>query len=276
MTNRQAVVVVPVYSESLTSDESFAFSRNVRILSSFDFIVVSPAGLRLPDEVEQACEQVTYFHPSYFRSASSYSRLLLNPDFYQRFQDYRFLLICQLDCVILENQLAYWCDAGYDYIGAPWFPGFDEPISKEIIGVGNGGLSLRRIDKALAVLKSRSLFWKAPAYSGLPVAAGLEYIALLRVLKSISRFLPHLPYVKLFRNWLNTRNANEDLFWSFFAQFFVEAYALPPYNEALRFAFEVQPSACYELNGHTMPFGLHAWARYDRAFAERLLDLASQ
>ena len=39
-------------------------------------------------------------------------------------------------------------------------------------------------------------------------------------------------------------------------------------EDGLRFAFEVSPRTCLDLNGGKMPFGCHAWARYDRSFWE--------
>jgi hypothetical protein len=37
-------------------------------------------------------------------------------------------------------------------------------------------------------------------------------------------------------------------------------------EEGLRFAFEVAPKECFELNNLTLPFGCHAWPKYDRDF----------
>ena len=42
-------------------------------------------------------------------------------------------------------------------------------------------------------------------------------------------------------------------------------------DEGLRFAFESAPRRCFELTGHKLPFGCHAWERFDRAFWEPYL-----
>jgi hypothetical protein len=34
----------------------------------------------------------------------------------------------------------------------------------------------------------------------------------------------------------------------------------------LRFAFEAAPRQCLEMNQGRLPFGCHAWGRYDREF----------
>jgi hypothetical protein len=42
-------------------------------------------------------------------------------------------------------------------------------------------------------------------------------------------------------------------------------------DEALRFAFEAAPRECFERNGRRMPFGCHAWEKFDRGFWEPFL-----
>jgi hypothetical protein len=64
---------------------------------------------------------------------------------------------------------------------------------------------------------------------------------------------------------------NEDAFWSFEAMQFDPLFRVAPLNEALKFAFEMNPAYCYNLNGGQLPFCCHAWARYDRAFWENML-----
>jgi len=42
-------------------------------------------------------------------------------------------------------------------------------------------------------------------------------------------------------------------------------------EEGLRFAFEGAPRMCFELNQQKLPFGCHAWAKFDRSFWEPYL-----
>ena len=62
--------------------------------------------------------------------------------------------------------------------------------------------------------------------------------------------------------------AHEDLFWSFEAKSFRPDFRIATVEEALRFAFEVEPHRAFELARGNLPFGAHAWAKYDRAFWE--------
>ena len=69
------------------------------------------------------------FENKNFTSRNSYSKLLLSSKFYERFSDYDYMLIYQLDCLIFSNDLKKWTDLNYDYIGAPWFA---EPNQKRV------------------------------------------------------------------------------------------------------------------------------------------------
>ena len=55
---------------------------------------------------------------------------------------------------------------------------------------------------------------------------------------------------------------NEDDFWSGLLDKSRYALSKPDPVEAIRFAFERFPSELYELNHHQLPFGCHAWKKY--------------
>jgi hypothetical protein len=57
----------------------------------------------------------------------------------------------------------------------------------------------------------------------------------------------------------------EDLFWSFIAPRLHPAFSVAPPEIAIDFAWELYPREHYEQFGQ-LPFGCHAWQRYDRAF----------
>src|SRR5690606_24654874 len=59
---------------------------------------------------------------------------------------------------------------------------------------------------------------------------------------------------------------NEDIIWSLFVPF-----KKPSSREALLFAFELQPSRSFELTNHQLPFGCHAWQKYEHGFWEKYI-----
>jgi uncharacterized protein DUF5672 len=178
------------------------------------------------------------FPGRYFRNPITYSQLLLSARFYEAFADYDYVLVHQLDAVVFRDELADWCERGLDYVGAPWFPGPEMPLVTEP-AVGNGGLSLRRVAAFREVLDR----------------AGERYARRWVKGRSDSRF-----------------EAHEDLFWSFDARRFLPEFRIATVEEALGFAFEVAPRRAFELAGGNLPFGAHAWARYDREFWEPFLE----
>jgi hypothetical protein len=66
-------------------------------------------------------------------------------------------------------------------------------------------------------------------------------------------------------------NNNEDLFWAKRAAHYYLEFTIADIDTALRFAFESEPARCFERNENTLPFGCHAWPKYDRAFWEQHL-----
>jgi hypothetical protein len=222
---KRVCVVVPYWGARLGEDERISLRHLERYLGRYDRYAIG-----------KPLEGFAWkrFSGRYFRDPVRYSRLLLSGRFYDAFAEYEYLLIHQLDALVLRDELEEWCAQGLDYVGAPWFPGAEMPLVTQP-AVGNGGFSLRRVAAFLDVL----------------AAAGERYP----------------------RRWVSGRTdsrfeAHEDLFWSFEAQRFRPEFRIASVEEALRFAFELEPRRAFELAGGRLPFGVHAWARYDRTFWE--------
>ena len=84
---------------------------------------------------------------------------MLNPNFYQRFRRFEYILIYQLDAFVFSDRLEEFCRLGYDYIGAPWPLGDGNKHNEELVvegnhflTVGNGGFSLRRVQACIDAL----------------------------------------------------------------------------------------------------------------------------
>lgn len=83
---------------------------------------------------------------------SQYSEMFYNYKFYDYIPTETFLIF-QTDSMILEeNRKKIYDFIEYDYVGAPWIDGIYGPL-----GVGNGGLSLRKKSKMIKLLKYRKL-----------------------------------------------------------------------------------------------------------------------
>jgi hypothetical protein len=196
--------------------------------------------------------QVRTFDESFFTGIQGYNRLMMSEEFYQAFSDQEFMLIHQLDVFIFQDELAYWCQQDYDYIGAPWLRDRDftsqvdqiwfeikqqmatwlnlkKPdgiTPREIItlnGVGNGGLSLRRVSAMLSCLK----WFKA----------------------TMAKY-----------DQISMHQYNEDVFWSVEVNRYWTRLRIPDYRTALHFSIEFFPQWAVEHYNHgQLPFGCHAW-----------------
>lgn len=158
-------VVVPIYQAHLSALEQFSLQHSLAQLHPDRAVYfVGPEGL---DYSQYAATfpgvPVITFETKWFESIKGYSRLLLNRQFYERFARYEFMLLLQTDAVLLRDELDHWCTSPYDYVGAPWPDGIEIFVNVDQFSgahgkrvkstVGNGGLSLRRISKCLALLE---------------------------------------------------------------------------------------------------------------------------
>lgn len=73
-------------------------------------------------------------------SPYAYNSYIVSNFLYNLVLDYEYILIHQLDSFIFKDELHYWCDKGYDYLG-----GFDSLLIlyNHIVNL-NGGFSLRK------------------------------------------------------------------------------------------------------------------------------------
>jgi len=207
-----------------------------------------------------------------FESIHSYSALLLNKGFYEKFSDYEYMLIYQLDSWVFKDELSQWCDKGYDYIGAPWFKGFS--IAKENAKMrkfaGNGGFSLRKIstfvdmlsdiensdEKMTSLLDIYTKRGERPKWriSKLPKAI-IKYFSKSNILKFALKNPPDCEdsiIVNDLRHVYPKLNIAEA-------------------KDAKTFSFEVLPKRLFEECNNELPFGCHAFKKYDWDFWKKYI-----
>lgn len=151
VTENDVIIVVPIYQNSLTENETVAYMQLVKILGNYEICFIAP---QETNNNFWEGKRVERFESNYFESVESYSRLLLLRDFYGRFAGYKYMLIYQLDAFVFFDKILYFCNMGYDYYGAPWLSGL--PLVSDhkmnIMHVGNGGFSLRNVPNTIRLL----------------------------------------------------------------------------------------------------------------------------
>ena len=202
------------------------------------------------------------------------SRMLLSKSFYERVRRYQYILMYHLDALVFSDQLAEWCDTDLDFIGPPWLNCEDSPwVTRP--RVGNGGFALMKVASFLEVFRSRRLsegpdeYWKnfcagKPWYQqwlNLPRKYVMRHHAFNGVRREMTWWIERT----------DGGSPNADHFWSDEAINYLPEFKIASVETGLRFAFEVAPRLCFRLNNNQLPFGCHAWSRYDRAFWEPYL-----
>ena len=220
--NKLAAVVIPMYKERLTDLEKISFHQCLCALKRYDIILVVPDKLSVQFFDDSKIHGIEQFDNAYFESVETYNCLMLTKEFYERFSIYKYILIYQLDAFVFSDQLEYFCNMDYDYIGAPWLYGMFRFVDCEhnVWYVGNGGFSLRKTESFIKILDERS----------------------------------HL---------VSCNKEAEDVF---FASMSDSNFKVAPLEVAMQFSIETDVRKCYEKNNEHLPFGCHAWERYDIDF----------
>lgn len=237
------VVVIPIYRRELDEYENISVSRTCEVLANYDIVVVHPTGLDT-ERLAQRYPNLRFlpFAPKYFKGIMGYNRLMMSETFYAAFERYDYMLICQTDAYVFTDNLKEWCDAGYDYVGAPWLRKrvYDMPLIKHWVSlstwishkngersrrdlygkIGNGGFSLRR------------------------VASHLEFLR-----KFPDRTKPYVSRRE------KCHLFNEDVFWATEP----DDFKYPSVEDALRFSFDKYPAYSFKLTKGVLPMGCHAW-----------------
>lgn len=146
-------VLIPYYKDTLSEAEQISLKQCLKVLSAYPIILI------IPDNMEKAeCqhEDVLYekVPAAWLESVAAYNQMMLTLDFYMRFKKYEYILIYQLDAFVFSDQLDRFCQYGFDYIGAPWLTGikYYKDFTRCVWHVGNGGLSLRKVDSFIRIL----------------------------------------------------------------------------------------------------------------------------
>lgn len=236
ISNRKVVVLVPIYREHLSSAEQRAMDHSLRVLELRDVRFIAPMRLDLSYYKDRYPDVVVELFPSpCFESIAEYNRLLLSEAFYNRYSHFEYTLILQTDAVVLRDELDYWCNQPFDYIGAPWPKAyelmvqtgrFEGVFGKHVrVHVGNGGLSLRRNRKCVQLLHEFSV----------------ELELFVRTASS------------------------EDLFFSVMGAL-SQDFVIPNEVTSSLFSMESDPRYYFKINGGRLPMGGHAWEKNDPAF----------
>lgn len=145
MPQTKVAVVIPTHKTELNPLEKISLTQCRKVLGRYQIIFV------LPDDKNfsflEPSDKFARLSPQFFKSVRTYNQLMMFTEFYKMFSDYGYdyILIHELDAFVFSNKLEYFCNLGYDYIGAPWPMMYAKSIDGKRLRVGNSGFSLRNV-----------------------------------------------------------------------------------------------------------------------------------
>ena len=214
------VVCVPIYKTELSLFEQVAIKQMKKVLAGYTKVFFAPKSLNFDFGELGEDIGVERFPDYFFRGVVNYSALMLNIDFYKRFRQYEYMLVYQTDAFVFSDRLSEFCAMGYDYIGAPVARA--NPLWNFIAArVGNGGLSLRKINSVIRMLEQHHNKLEGPLAT-------------------------------IFWLW-------EDIFWGYCGQQESYDFRVAPINIAAEFALDDTRSGFKRLQKGWQPFGCHGW-----------------
>lgn len=228
---KKLCIIVPIYKKEPSKEDSYSLERLKILAKGEDIFIIAPQKLNMC-AYESMGWKIKRFSDKYFKSVSGYTRLCLTKKFYECFTEYQYMLIYQLDALLLKPSASIYefIEMAYDYYGAPWPKGsvsyqysfrglslIKGLFIEKICYVGNGGFSLRHIQHTIALLEEKK---------------------------------------KYTRIW----NGGEDKFFAYHGQDNKCGFRIAPIDVAEHFALE-QNAKERILDGN-IPVGVHAWMKY--------------
>lgn len=161
MNNKKCCIVIPTYKkyEMLNNFEKKTLENTINIMDKYPIIFICPKGLIINGYLEKGYKkEFLFLNEEYFKNIYGYNNLMLSTSFYELFKDYDYMLLVQLDAYIFKDNLEYFLNLEYDYIGSLHYINegtniYHPNVGNEMIN-GNGGFSLRKISAFIEASKN--------------------------------------------------------------------------------------------------------------------------
>jgi len=250
-------VVIPIHLPVPEDpDEDKVLVHYLTLFKKYPIIFMTRKGLDTrfyQQRIRESNHPQTYFEYFDWNDYKEYMWLLVSKVYYQRFLNYKYILLAHLDAFAFEANLEHWCQRDYDYIGSVIYnyPFVQDYIQSSRLLRGlhkmgrlktsdfqNGGFSLRKV---------RSLYYSCIFYEPVIRRSSLMY--------------------------------TEDFFWSVRLPQINPFFRVAPEAVARHFAIELpRPEVdTYQqiVDSITqLPLGCHGWKKYGYSFWKPHLEKA--
>lgn len=257
---KDCIIVIPIYRIP-TPNEETSIKNTLSKFQEYDCSFVIPKGLNEYAGNSNAKEKLKNDYPSAMQievdnrwlgpglGVQGYNEMMLSKSFYERFVNYKYILICHPDAWVFRNDLKEWIDKNYDVVGAPWIsrPHF---MSCLWLRTQPPSLYIYKLLKKIGITKNIvSTMSEKPGFVG---NGGFS----LRKVKSIIRVCE--THEDIIKKYVASVDAefNEDVFWARVP----ENFKYPTQYEALSFSIDRHPRMCYVINEENLPMACHGYA----------------
>ena len=230
----KAVVIIPIYKQKYSEREKMSLVQCCKILAKHNFLLVCPNDL----DIKEYVELLNFYKINYT---------------IERFENKFFESLKEYNQLMLDVEF-YKKFSLYDF------------------------MLVYQLDAY--VFRDELEYWcgKNYAYIGAPWFEGFNLSnrnsELLDIsgnggfsLRKISNFISILNQQK------KTVALNEDLFFSKYAPKLDSTFNVAPPEVVMHFSFECQPRRLYQMTGNKLPFGCHAWEKYDPIFWNNFIKI---
>jgi hypothetical protein len=170
------VVVIPVHRARPSRFETVSLRQCGKILANRDIVILASKNVDLAAYQELLPRAVDLrVEPHWMASVQAYNKMMISPLVFNALDGFTHMILHEPDAIVIRDEIDYWCNQPFDYIGAPWFEGWSDPalrpyahevrplsLSALVLGeqlVGCLGRLPGRVDE-------RALFLDTPIFSG--------------------------------------------------------------------------------------------------------------
>lgn len=246
-------VIIPVYRSFISFYEQVSLLQCCKVLGNYTIILIKPTSLSVDHLFSYKFDfRVESFDDLYFNDIKGYNQLMLSALFYQRFLQYQYILIHQLDAFVFSDQLNDWCNQEYDYIGAPWIIGKQISPKKKLLIFLNEYFCNNNMKQYGTRLPHKVQFINKVGNGGFSLRKVAVFYELCLQEKEMICYY----------NSNEHHYFNEDVFWSLEANRKQMRLRIPDFTTAVYFSVELFPEYAFKLTSGRMPFGCHEWDKH--------------
>ena len=258
-------ILIPMHKQEPSPEEQVSLIQCQKILGGYPIYLLHPQGMPITtyQKIFPALRTLTA-PPESMTSISAYNKLMISPFIFDKLSLYSHILIHEPDAIVLKNDLPYWCEQNFDYIGAPWFAS-DVTDDLELKATGNFGLSL------ISTKTVNTLFVDNPRWFSVSMIIRDLIRGLRGKTGAFNRALQSMGSAGRLAGAHKLYEEHCDIFWSYLVPKIAPHLRIAPPEKAIFFSWEKNPQKCLTICKGKLPFGIHAWSKYDLKLLEPLL-----